>query len=151
MFGRAWLTLVVRFRLARGRQAHALAEFIGAEEVGCRPHLVAPCVRLAAFRAIPSGCRRAFERSGEPVLRKSFGFGGRIRTTCHSERAQFARDFAHSFYARGLLGRGEVNAAAVLAADVAKQLNVDLGRANVGRFSDGEVSVELLGIGGANG
>lgn len=29
------------------------------------------------------------------------------------------------------------------AADVAQQLNVDLGRANVGRFSDGEVSVEL--------
>jgi len=35
------------------------------------------------------------------------------------------------------------NANPKLAADVAKQLNVDLGRANVGRFSDGEVSVEL--------
>jgi len=35
------------------------------------------------------------------------------------------------------------NANPKLAADVAQQLNVDLGRANVGRFSDGEVSVEL--------
>jgi ribose-phosphate pyrophosphokinase len=35
------------------------------------------------------------------------------------------------------------NANPKLAADVATQLNVDLGRANVGRFSDGEVSVEL--------
>ena len=35
------------------------------------------------------------------------------------------------------------NANPKLAADVAAQLNVDLGRANVGRFSDGEVSVEL--------
>jgi ribose-phosphate pyrophosphokinase len=35
------------------------------------------------------------------------------------------------------------NANPKLAADVAEQLNVDLGRANVGRFSDGEVSVEL--------
>lgn len=35
------------------------------------------------------------------------------------------------------------NANPRLAADVAKHLNVDLGRANVGRFSDGEVSVEL--------
>jgi len=35
------------------------------------------------------------------------------------------------------------NANPKLAAEVAKQLNVDIGRANVGRFSDGEVSVEL--------
>jgi len=35
------------------------------------------------------------------------------------------------------------NANPRLAVDVASQLNVDLGRANVGRFSDGEVSVEL--------
>ena len=35
------------------------------------------------------------------------------------------------------------NANAKLAAAVAKQLNIELGRANVGRFSDGEVSVEL--------
>ncbi|MGE5384659.1 MAG: ribose-phosphate pyrophosphokinase [Betaproteobacteria bacterium] len=35
------------------------------------------------------------------------------------------------------------NANARLAADVAKELNIDLGRAHVGRFSDGEVSVEL--------
>lgn len=35
------------------------------------------------------------------------------------------------------------NANQKLAADVAKRLNVDLGRADVGRFSDGEVSVEL--------
>ena len=35
------------------------------------------------------------------------------------------------------------NANPKLAADVASQLNIDLGRANVGRFSDGEVSVEL--------
>jgi ribose-phosphate pyrophosphokinase len=35
------------------------------------------------------------------------------------------------------------NANAKLAVDVAAQLNVDLGRADVGRFSDGEVSVEL--------
>ena len=35
------------------------------------------------------------------------------------------------------------NANPKLAVDVATQLNVDLGGANVGRFSDGEVSVEL--------
>ena len=35
------------------------------------------------------------------------------------------------------------NANPKLAADVAQELNVDLGRAKVGRFSDGEVSVEL--------
>ena len=35
------------------------------------------------------------------------------------------------------------NANPRLASDVAAQLNVDLGRAKVGRFSDGEVSVEL--------
>ena len=35
------------------------------------------------------------------------------------------------------------NANPKLATEVARELNVDLGRANVGRFSDGEVSVEL--------
>ena len=35
------------------------------------------------------------------------------------------------------------NANPKLAADVAHELSVDLGRAKVGRFSDGEVSVEL--------
>ncbi len=35
------------------------------------------------------------------------------------------------------------NANPKLAADVAQELNVDLGRAKVGRFSDGEISVEL--------
>ncbi len=35
------------------------------------------------------------------------------------------------------------NANPKLAADVAHELNVDLGRAKVGRFSDGEISVEL--------
>jgi ribose-phosphate pyrophosphokinase len=35
------------------------------------------------------------------------------------------------------------NANPKLAADVAQELTIDLGRANVGRFSDGEVSVEL--------
>lgn len=35
------------------------------------------------------------------------------------------------------------NANPKLAADVVKRLNISLGRANVGRFSDGEVSVEL--------
>lgn len=35
------------------------------------------------------------------------------------------------------------NANAKLASDVAKHLNIDLGRADVGRFSDGEISVEL--------
>ncbi|MQY52220.1 ribose-phosphate pyrophosphokinase [Rhodocyclus tenuis] len=35
------------------------------------------------------------------------------------------------------------NANPKLAADVAKRLNISLGRANVGRFSDGEVSVEI--------
>ena len=35
------------------------------------------------------------------------------------------------------------NANAKLAADVAKHLQVDLGRADVGRFSDGEVNVEI--------
>ncbi|HPB90283.1 MAG: ribose-phosphate pyrophosphokinase [Rhodocyclales bacterium] len=36
------------------------------------------------------------------------------------------------------------NANPKLAADVAKRLNMSLGRANVGRFSDGEVNVEIL-------
>ena len=36
------------------------------------------------------------------------------------------------------------NANPKLAADVVKRLNISLGRANVGRFSDGEVNVELL-------
>src|SRR5262245_5712420 len=36
------------------------------------------------------------------------------------------------------------NANPKLAADVAKRLNMSLGRATVGRFSDGEVNVELL-------
>ena len=36
------------------------------------------------------------------------------------------------------------NANPVLAAQVAKHLNIGLGRATVGRFSDGEVMVELL-------
>jgi len=36
------------------------------------------------------------------------------------------------------------NAIPALAADVAKHLNVTLGRAKVGRFSDGEVAVEIL-------
>jgi hypothetical protein len=36
------------------------------------------------------------------------------------------------------------NANPKLAADVVKRLNISLGRANVGRFSDGEVSVEIL-------
>jgi ribose-phosphate pyrophosphokinase len=36
------------------------------------------------------------------------------------------------------------NANPKLAADVAKRLNISLGRANVGRFSDGEVNVEIL-------
>src|SRR5688572_4753285 len=36
------------------------------------------------------------------------------------------------------------NANPKLAADVAKRLNISLGRATVGRFSDGEVNVELL-------
>ena len=35
------------------------------------------------------------------------------------------------------------NANPRLASDVASQLNVDLGRANVGRFSDGEITVEI--------
>jgi ribose-phosphate pyrophosphokinase len=35
------------------------------------------------------------------------------------------------------------NANPKLAADVAKRLNISLGRANVGRFSDGEVTVEI--------
>ncbi len=35
------------------------------------------------------------------------------------------------------------NATPKLAADIAKRLNISLGRANVGRFSDGEVSVEI--------
>ncbi|MDQ5960348.1 MAG: ribose-phosphate pyrophosphokinae, partial [Pseudomonadota bacterium] len=35
------------------------------------------------------------------------------------------------------------NANPKLAAEVAKRLHISLGRANVGRFSDGEVSVEL--------
>ena len=35
------------------------------------------------------------------------------------------------------------NANAKLAADVARHLNIDLGRADVGRFSDGEVNVEI--------
>ncbi|MFW2455651.1 ribose-phosphate pyrophosphokinase-like domain-containing protein, partial [Methyloversatilis discipulorum] len=36
------------------------------------------------------------------------------------------------------------NANPKLAADVAKRLNMSLGRAQVGRFSDGEVNVEIL-------
>jgi ribose-phosphate pyrophosphokinase len=36
------------------------------------------------------------------------------------------------------------NANPKLAADVVKRLNISLGRANVGRFSDGEVNVEIL-------
>ncbi len=36
------------------------------------------------------------------------------------------------------------NANPKLAADVARHLNIDLGRATVGRFSDGEVMIELL-------
>ncbi|HTY98519.1 MAG TPA: ribose-phosphate pyrophosphokinase [Rhodocyclaceae bacterium] len=36
------------------------------------------------------------------------------------------------------------NANPKLAADVVKRLNIQLGRANVGRFSDGETSVELM-------
>ncbi len=36
------------------------------------------------------------------------------------------------------------NANPKLAADVAKRLNISLGRCTVGRFSDGECSVELL-------
>jgi phosphoribosylpyrophosphate synthetase len=36
------------------------------------------------------------------------------------------------------------NANPKLAADVVKRLNISLGRATVGRFSDGEVNVELL-------
>ncbi len=36
------------------------------------------------------------------------------------------------------------NANPKLAADVVKRLNISLGRATVGRFSDGEISVELL-------
>jgi ribose-phosphate pyrophosphokinase len=36
------------------------------------------------------------------------------------------------------------NANPKLAADVVKRLNISLGRANVGRFSDGEVSCEIL-------
>ncbi|MBL8481415.1 MAG: ribose-phosphate diphosphokinase, partial [Rhodocyclaceae bacterium] len=36
------------------------------------------------------------------------------------------------------------NANAQLAADVAKRLSITLGRATVGRFSDGEVMVEVL-------
>ncbi len=35
------------------------------------------------------------------------------------------------------------NANPALAADVVKRLNISLGRANVGRFSDGEISVEI--------
>ena len=35
------------------------------------------------------------------------------------------------------------NANPKLAADVVKRLNISLGRANVGRFSDGEISVEI--------
>ena len=36
------------------------------------------------------------------------------------------------------------NANPKLASDVVKRLNISLGRANVGRFSDGEVSCEIL-------
>ena len=36
------------------------------------------------------------------------------------------------------------NANPALAADVVKRLNISLGRAHVGRFSDGEISVESL-------
>ena len=36
------------------------------------------------------------------------------------------------------------NANPKLAADVVKRLNISLGRANVGRFSDGEVNCEIL-------
>ena len=36
------------------------------------------------------------------------------------------------------------NANRKLAADVVKRLNISLGRAEVGRFSDGEVSCEIL-------
>jgi ribose-phosphate pyrophosphokinase len=36
------------------------------------------------------------------------------------------------------------NANPKLAADVAKPLNISLGRATIGRFSDGEVNVEVL-------
>ena len=36
------------------------------------------------------------------------------------------------------------NANPRLAADVVRRLNISLGRANVGRFSDGEVNVEIL-------
>src|SRR5690606_26399777 len=36
------------------------------------------------------------------------------------------------------------NAIPLLAADVARHLNTTLGRATVGRFSDGEVMVEIL-------
>jgi ribose-phosphate pyrophosphokinase len=36
------------------------------------------------------------------------------------------------------------NANPKLAADVVKRLNISLGRAKVGRFSDGEVNVEIL-------
>ncbi|MBO3704517.1 MAG: ribose-phosphate pyrophosphokinase-like domain-containing protein, partial [Candidatus Accumulibacter sp.] len=35
------------------------------------------------------------------------------------------------------------NANPALAADVVKRLNISLGRAQVGRFSDGEISVEI--------
>ena len=35
------------------------------------------------------------------------------------------------------------NANPKLAADVVKRLNISLGRANVGRFSDGEITVEI--------
>jgi hypothetical protein len=35
------------------------------------------------------------------------------------------------------------NANPALAADVVKRLNISLGRAHVGRFSDGEISVEI--------
>ncbi|MBS1173630.1 MAG: prs, partial [Proteobacteria bacterium] len=36
------------------------------------------------------------------------------------------------------------NANPRLAADVVRRLNISLGRATVGRFSDGEINVELL-------
>ena len=36
------------------------------------------------------------------------------------------------------------NANPKLAADVARHLNIELGQATVGRFSDGEVMIELL-------